>query len=88
MNHPRTVLLLIAGVQVAIITSVRLPHFPEDFQPPMPQTAQRVGVAFPLFPLGLIPKVFVLRIVTSSAARVTVAMRFSELSYKLVVTSA
>ena len=46
--------LLVARVQVRVVGSSCLPHFPEDLQPSLSQTTQGAGVTLALVPMSLI----------------------------------
>jgi hypothetical protein len=39
---------LIGHVEIGVVARSGLPHFPEDFQPPLTQAPQGSGVGFPL----------------------------------------
>lgn len=45
---------LVAGVKRFVIAGARLPHFPEDFEPALAETAQRAGVALAFGAMGLV----------------------------------
>ena len=49
LKHPRSVFDLVARMEFGIVSSAGLPHLPEDFQPPLAQTAQCAGVALASF---------------------------------------
>src|ERR1700722_8471091 len=48
LQNPRTVLDLIARVQVCVVERAGLPHLPNDFQPTLAQGAQGAGMALAL----------------------------------------
>src|SRR5262249_22249963 len=51
---PGTVFLLVACMQVRVVWAACLPHFPEDLQPSLSQTAQGAGMTLSFVPMGLI----------------------------------
>lgn len=46
-ENPGAVFELIARVEVGVIGSAGLPHFPEDFEPALAEAAQGAGVTLP-----------------------------------------
>ena len=45
---------LVSGMEIGVVTGVCLPHFPEDFEPSLPQAAQGACVAFASLFKGLV----------------------------------
>ena len=65
LEDPRSMLELVAGVQVGVVCSSRLPHFPNDLEPTLPETTKRTGMRLSLLTLsgviGRSPRAFVAR---------------------------
>ena len=50
LENPGAVGELVAQVQFAVVGGAGLPHFPNDFEPALAETAQSLGVGFAPLP--------------------------------------